>query len=56
MRSYGSRTALLQVRSKIFPRPGTLEFLLQKGLRWAYYPARMSRGGSSESIGSDRVP
>src|SRR5712692_5882099 len=33
-----------------------LEFMLQSRVGWAYYPARMSRGGSSEGSGSDRVP
>src|SRR5438552_5528921 len=33
-----------------------LEFILQSTLGWAYYPARVSRGGSCESVGSHRVP
>src|SRR5882672_12523464 len=42
--------------SVFFLGGNVLEIILQSRPGWAYYPARVSRGGSSESVGSHRVP
>src|SRR5713101_1455336 len=44
------------VSFRVFPWVEFFEFMLQSRAGWAYYPARISRGGSSESFGSHRVP
>src|SRR5258708_35227052 len=42
-------------RPAFFADEKALEFNLKSRLDWAYYPARMFRGGSSESVGSHWV-